>query len=84
MAYIQVNEEGRLIAWAAPGYRCGPGEIEAEMPEDFNPETLTDYIYLDGTVTYDPQPVAEASPSQEQRLTDLEEALELLLSGATE
>lgn len=84
MAYIQVNAEGRLIAWAADGFRCGPGEIEAAMPEDFNPEQLTDYVYQDGAVVYDPQPAAEVPPSLDERMTDMEEALSLLLSGVTE
>lgn len=58
-----------------------------EVPEDFCIRSAGDWRYSDGQWIYDPLPFTEAPaevPSAEERITELEEALALLLSGVTE
>ena len=77
-SYIKFDETGRLTAWAAPGFRCGDGEVEAVMPEDFDPDRLSDYVYQDGTVVLDPLPAPEEPErpgTLEQRLANVEAEL---------
>lgn len=90
MTYIKTDDNGRLTAVATPPYHCGDGEIYAELPTDFAPPAR-DWVYLDGVIVYDPLPQDPPEPSSDDRIAALEvenaqlkEALDLLLSGATE
>ena len=90
MAYIKTDANGRLTAMAALGYRCGDGEILAELPDDFAPP-LRDWVYAGGMIVHDPMPEDNPGMSMDERMVALEaeneqlkEALDLLLSGATE
>lgn len=54
-----------------------------ELPEG----NVSDYRFTDGECVYDPIPAeepAEPKASNEERITELEEALAMLLSGVTE
>lgn len=47
---------------------------------------ITDYLYVDGGYIYDPLPEPEPpepTPTQDERLTALEEQLDMILSGVT-
>ena len=90
MVYIKTDADGRLTAMAALGYRCGDGEILAELPDDFAPP-LRDWVYAGGMIVHDPLPEDAPGASMDERMAALEseneqlkEALDLLLSGATE
>lgn len=90
MTYIKTDDTGRLTAAAYPPFHCGDGEIYAEIPQEFA-EPVQDWVYLDGMIVYDPLPQETPEPSSDDRIAALEienaqlkEALDLLLSGATE
>lgn len=90
MVYIKTDADGRLTAMAALGYHCGDGEILAELPDDFAPP-LRDWVYAGGIIVHDPLPEDNPGASMDERMAALEseneqlkEALDLLLSGATE
>lgn len=90
MLYIKTDEQGRLTAVAAPGFHCGEGETLAELPDDFAPP-LRDWVYAGGMIVHDPLPEDDPGMSMDERVEALEaeneqlkEALDLLLSGATE
>lgn len=55
--------------------------------EDLPVGDITDYLYINGEFVYNPLPVPEVpqeEPTAEQRIAELEEALQLLLSGVVE
>lgn len=62
------------------------GTIDGEVfdfPDDFDFCHQHEYKVADGELVYDP-PEVDNTPTQEQRIAELEEALALLLSGVTE
>lgn len=62
------------------------GTIDGEVfdfPDDFDFCHQHEYKVAGGELVYDP-PEADTTPTQEQRIAELEEALALLLSGVTE
>ena len=83
------NETGRAVV-AAIADCPQPEGLLLEVPEDFDFSRAEDWTYADGAWTYDPLPPAapepepEPGPSEAERIAELEEALELLLSGVTE
>ena len=89
MYALNINKEtGRILSATYPQYATADAVIVDELPEG----DITDYIYVDGVYGYDPLPKSEAAetaevseelPSHEERITELEEALELILSGVT-
>lgn len=86
MAFIKTDDTNRITA-ASVVYHCGDGEIEVEIPEEIDFERIHEYLYADGVFVHEPLPVPEepkTMPTQEERITELEEALALLLSGVTE
>ena len=91
--YVKTNSENRIVAFATPPFHCGDGEIEVTAPDEFTADNFQDYVLVDGHLVYDPLPVVEEPivPTLDERLASLEEenaylkeALDLLLSGATE
>ena len=92
MAYIKIAEDGRVTA-ASKTHHCGEGEIEMEIPEEIDIETIHEYRFESGEFIHDPkvtEPV-EPKPTTAERIAALElenkqlkEALDLLLSGETE
>jgi len=56
MAFIVVNENNRICA-ASENFHCGPNEIEVTLPENFNFNEVSAWLYKDGVFTYDPIPV---------------------------
>ncbi|MBQ8617665.1 MAG: hypothetical protein IJ418_09135 [Clostridia bacterium] len=92
MAYIKIDSGGRITA-ASKTHHCGDDEIDVTIPEEIGIESIHEYRYENGEFIHDPKPVEviEPQPTTEERLAALEEenaqlkeALDLLLSGATE
>lgn len=65
MAFIKINENNRITA-ASIKYHCGAGEIEVEIPDEINIQSIHEYLYVNGTFVHEPVPIksAEESPSQ--------------------
>lgn len=82
MYALNIAEDGRILSATYPEY-APPDAIIVETLPDGN---ISDWLYVDGAYVYDPLPVpdAPAEPTTEERIAELEEALELLLSGVTE
>lgn len=79
---LNLADDGRILSVTFEKYAPKDAMLVEERPEG----NVADYRYVDGEYIYDPIPVEEVedTPSNEERIADLEEALELLLSGVTE
>ena len=74
---------GRILSATYPEFASEDAVIVDVLPEG----DISDYLYLDGEYVYDPLPKPEEPEdpvSDAERIAELEAALELLLSGATE
>ena len=78
---LNLASDGRILSATFPEY--APGDVAVETLPEGN---IADYRYVDGAFVLDALPVDEpaATPTQEERIAELEEALALLLSGAVE
>ena len=81
MYSLNLGDGGRVLS--ATYQEFAPGGVAAETLPEGN---IADYRYVDGAFVLDALPVDEPAPAptQEERIAELEEALALLLSGATE
>lgn len=80
---LNLADDGRILSATFAEYAPDGPVLVDELPEG----NAADYLYVNGAYVYDPLPEPEPpenTPSQEERIADLEEALELLLSGVTE
>ena len=81
---LRLGKDGRVLC--AAWYRVPPAGAVI-VPRSALPEgDVTQYRYVDGEFVHDPMPEPEPetpAPTPEERITAMEEALELLLSGAT-
>ena len=80
---LNLAEDGHILSVTFEKYAPADAVVVDELPEG----NVADYQYVDGEYVYDPIPKEEPPTperSQEERITELEEALELLLSGVTE
>lgn len=83
MFALNLAEDGRILSATYPEYAPAAAVLVETLPEG----NIIDYCYADGAYVHDPLPkegAAEAERSTEERIAELEEALELLLSGVTE
>ena len=83
MYALNLAEDGRILSATYPEYAPDDAVLVEELPEG----DISDYLYLEGELVYDPRPepeLPEAQPTPEERIAELEEALALLLSGVTE
>lgn len=82
MYALNLAEDGRICSVTYPEYAPADAVLVDTLPDG----DISDWCYVDGAYVYDPLPVdeLEATPSTEERIAELEEALELLLSGVTE
>lgn len=85
MFRLKINDDGRIL------YACKelPGNDYSHLTAvDTLPEgDVTDWLCIDGQYIYDPLPEqeqAEPARTTEERLTELEEAFAMILSGVTE
>ncbi|MBR4081485.1 MAG: hypothetical protein IKK21_06870, partial [Clostridia bacterium] len=60
---------------AAEGFRCGEGDFAVEMPADFSPENLQDWVIVDGAAVYDPLPAPAEPVPLHQRMDEVEAAI---------
>ena len=80
---LSLSEDGRILSVTYEQYASGDAVIVEELPEG----NVADYRYADGEYVHDPLPEPvppEERPTSEQRIAELEEALDLLLTGVTE
>ena len=84
------NEDGRILYATYPDYAPADAVIVAALPDG----DISDYRHVNGEYIFDPLPKLEESATQttlegriaalEEENKHLKEALDLLLSGATE
>lgn len=82
MYALNLAEDGRVLSVTLAKYASHNNAIVDSFPED----EVSNYRYVDGEFIYDPlpQPEQPEGVSLEKQVAELREALELLLSGATE
>lgn len=83
MYALNLSESRRVLSATFRKYAPSGAVFVNELPDG----NISDYLYIDGSFVYDPLPKQETAdeiPTTEQRVTDLEEAMSLLLSGVTE
>lgn len=83
MAYIKIDSENRITA-ASYDFHCGEDEIEVDIPEEISLHDIHNYLYVEGEFVHSPLPEPEEPVTNEERIAELEAALEMLLSGVTE
>lgn len=86
---LVLDEDNRIIAAPLQRYAPDGAEIVDELPDG----NITDYLRIDGEYVYDPRPVPEPPvPTEpiekrvetvEGKTAELEESLDMLLSGVT-
>lgn len=83
---LSLGIDGRILSATYPQYAPAGAAIVDTLPDG----NINDYIYSDSGFVYDPLPEPEPEPEKptveelQKRIADLETALELLVSGATE
>lgn len=79
---LNLAEDGRILSATYEQFGVDGMPIVEALPEG----DISDYRYVDGEYIHDPLPKPDpvVEPTTEERLAELEEALELLLSGVTE
>lgn len=82
MYALNIAEDNRILSATFPEYASKEAVIVEALPEG----NIADYLYIDNEYVYSPLPEPE-QPEQatvEARVAELEQALTLLLEGATE
>ena len=80
---LNLDADGRILSSTFEEYAGLDQPLVDELPEG----DLYEYRYIDGEMIYDPLPGPEElehKPTMYDRVAALEEALDLILSGATE
>lgn len=82
MYALNLGEDGRILSATFPEF----APQDAAYVEDLPPGDIADYCYVNGEIVYNPLPEPEQPEEEniEKQVAELREALELLLSGATE
>ena len=83
MYALNLDVSGRVLSATYPQYAPAAAVSVGVLPKG----DISDYLYIDGEFVFDPLPVPidpEPPASDAERIAELEAALELLLSGATE
>lgn len=88
MKYNIVFQDGRPLVVAGEKHPQDGG-LRLEVPEDFTVQRAEDWRLEDGALVYDPLPRVEMPETDpgltlEERMAEMEEALDLLLTGVTE
>lgn len=78
--YIQIYN-GRIVRVSEK--RILDDDSEMNLPESFDYDHIDRYELVDGELV-EHELESDDTPTQEERIAQLEEALELLLSGVTE
>ena len=81
---LNLADDGRILsACFVSEYTPADSVFVDELPEG----DVSEYLYVNGQYEYNPLPKPEqpeAQPTDAERITELEEALAMLLSGVTE
>lgn len=79
---LNLADDGRILSVTYEEYAPDDAVLVDELPEG----NVADYCYVNGEYVYDPIPMPEVEkvPTDTERITVLEEALEMLLNGVTE
>lgn len=79
MYALNLSESGRVLSATFRKYAPSGAVFVSELPEG----NISDYLYIDGAFIFNPIPTQEVEemPSADQRITELEEALNSLLEG---
>ena len=82
MNALNLAEDGRILSATYPEYAPADAALVETLPEG----NIAAYLYAEGAYVYEPlpQPEEEEEEDLRRRIDELEEALELLLSGVTE
>ena len=81
MYALNLSDDNRILSATFEKYAAKGQPCVEELPEG----DISDYFYINGEYVYDPlpEPVPVDEPTTEERIAELEAALELLLSGVT-
>lgn len=79
---LNLADNGRILSVTYEEYAPADAVLVDELPEG----NVADYLFVNGEYVYDPIPVPEVEkvPTDAERITELEEALAMLLNGVTE
>lgn len=77
---LNLAEDGRVLSITLAEF----GTAESEKVDEFPDGNVAEYRYVGGEFVHDPLPKLELPRSDSERLSDLEEALAMLLNGVTE
>ena len=80
---LNLRDDGRILSATFEKYATENMPLVDTLPED----DISDYIYRNGEYIYDPIPKPEQPEKPvdlQDRVSSLEEALEMILSGVTE
>lgn len=79
---LNLAQDGRVLSVTYPEFAPGDAITTETLPEG----NVADYRYVDGAFVYEPivLPEVETAPTDTERITELEEALAMLLEGVTE
>lgn len=71
--FFKIGEDGTFEICSE--IKVQPDMIELSPPDNFIPEEMHDWKYLDGEFVYDPLPKPDPEPSAAERIAALEEEL---------
>lgn len=79
---LNLADDGRILSVTYEKYALADAVLVDELPEG----NVADYLFVNGEYVYDPIPVPEVEKvtTDAERITELEEALAMLLNGVTE
>lgn len=83
MYALNIAEDGRILSATYEQYAAAEQPLVEALPDG----NIADYRYAEGAYVYDPlpeEPQTEPEQTTGERIAELEEALDLLLSGVTE
>lgn len=88
MKYNIVFQDGRPVVVAGEKHPQDGGVL-LDVPEDFTVQRAEDWRLDNGALVHDPLPRVETSETEpgltlEERMAEMEEALDLILTGVTE
>lgn len=91
--FIQTNSEGRIIGMMEATFTDDDGKIveqdttgytEVTLPDDFDQDHISNYLYKDGVFTYDEDPDLIAERERNQATKDQQETLQILPDAVAE
>lgn len=86
---LNLADDGRILSATYEQYAPADAVLVDELPtgETEREQDIHNWLYQNGEYVYDPLPMPEPEqpqPTNEERIAELEEALDMLLTGVTE